>query len=119
MRKFLSGAALSATVFAANMAPAFANPTNINTGYSVTVNSVAPKSNLVEIDGRILTDAEAAKVEGQIFWKAMAVGAVWGAGSGLASTTVACYRIPGAKCGWQEYAGGTAFGAAKGAFFRR
>jgi hypothetical protein len=65
MHKFLSGAALSATIFAANMAPVLANPTNIKTGNSVTVNSVAPKSSLIEIEGRTLTDAEAAKVEGE------------------------------------------------------
>ena len=66
MDKFLSGLALSATLFAANMAPVFANAaTDLKTGNGVTVNSVAPKSSLIEIEGRTLTDAEAAKVEGE------------------------------------------------------
>lgn len=69
MRNFLSGAALSATLFAANMAPVFANPTtNLKTGNSATVNSVASNPNLIEIEGRTLTDAEAAKVEGEAFF---------------------------------------------------
>jgi|GEM_PF-4345210 len=67
MRKLISGAVLSATIVAANMAPVFANTTtNLKTGNGVTVNSVAPKFNLVEIEGRTLTDAEAAKVEGEV-----------------------------------------------------
>ena len=66
MRKFLSGAALSATIFAANMAPVFANAaTDLKTGNGVTVNSVAPKSSLIEIEGRTLTDSEAAMIEGE------------------------------------------------------
>ena len=75
MDKFLPSLLLSATVFAANMAPVFANATSdIKAGNGVTVNSVAPKSSLIEIEGRTLTDAEAAKVEGEgIFFVAPAV----------------------------------------------
>jgi hypothetical protein len=66
VNKFLSGAALSATIIAANVLPLSANPTtNLKNGNSVPVNSVAPKSSLVEFGGRTLTDAEAAKVEGE------------------------------------------------------
>ncbi|NJL55078.1 hypothetical protein HC928_07725 [bacterium] len=68
MFKQISSIALSATIIAANMAPVLANPTNVKNGNSLTVNSVAPKSSLVEIEGRTLTDAEAAKVEGEAFF---------------------------------------------------
>jgi len=76
MRKFLSGGALSATVITANMGSVFANPTNIKIDNSVTVNSVAPKSTLVEIDGRTLTNAEAASIEGEFFFKPLAAAMV-------------------------------------------
>jgi len=73
MHRFLSGAALSAIVIAGNMAPALANSTNINTDADVTAHSVEVNPNLVEIEGRTLTDVEAAEVEGEYFLKALAV----------------------------------------------
>lgn len=76
MSKFLSGAVLSAVMFSVNMAPVLANATNIKTSDGVTVNSVVPKSNLVEIEGRTLTDAESAKVEGEALFIPIAIGAV-------------------------------------------
>ncbi|BBC24429.1 hypothetical protein [Pseudanabaena sp. ABRG5-3] len=86
MYKLLSGAALAATVIAANVLPLSANPTtNLKTGN--TLNSVSPKSSLIEIEGRTLTDVEAAKVEGEKFWFA-AVPAVVGAVGGFGFNTV-------------------------------
>jgi len=66
MRKFFLGAALSVSIIAGNMAPALANSTNLETSNGVTVNSVDPKFNLVEIEGRTLTNSEAVRVEGEI-----------------------------------------------------
>ena len=66
MYKFLSLASLSAALVTVNVAPVFANTTNIKTANSVTVNSVALKSSLVEIEGRTLTNSEAVKVEGRV-----------------------------------------------------
>lgn len=107
MRKFLSRIALAATLATANMAPVFANPTNIKIDNSVTVSSVTPKSNLVEIEGRTLTDAEAAKVEGEWVWVAAS------AGLEVAFKYAECQR-PGQQCGWQDYAIAGAKGAAFG-----
>jgi len=79
MFKLISRVALSATIIAGNVATVSANTTNVKTGNGVTVNSVALKSNLVEIEGRTLTDAEAAKVEGEVWWVPVG-GAVAGVG---------------------------------------
>lgn len=82
MRKFFLGAALSATIIAGNMAPVLANSTNVNTDGEVTAHSVEVNPDLVEIEGRTLTDAEAANVEGEAWWVAAipAAGAVGGFG---------------------------------------
>ncbi len=108
MRKFLSGVVLSATIIAGNAPLVLANPTNLNAGNGVTVNSVAPKSSLIEFGGRTLTDAEAAKVEGEIVWTPILVGA----GTSLALTTYNCYTFPGARCGWKQYGSAVIVGAA-------
>jgi len=65
MHRFLSGAALSAILVAGNVAPALANSKNVNTDGEVTANSVASNLDLVEIEGRTLTDAEAAEIQGE------------------------------------------------------
>lgn len=111
MRKFLSGAILSATIIAGNMAPALANPTNLKAGNGVTVNSVAPNPNLVEIEGRTLTDAEAAKVEGEAWWFA-AVPAVVGGVGGFGFNTVR--NVQNGRPWHQSWASSTAAGATMG-----
>lgn len=60
MHKLLLGAGLIATVFGANMTSAIANPKV----ESLTMQKASP--NLVEIEGRSLTDGEAMKIEGQV-----------------------------------------------------
>jgi hypothetical protein len=67
--------------------------------------------------GKELSSEEMAKVEGELWWW-VAPAAIGGA-SGLAKTTIACYTLPGAKCGWQQYVGGTAVGAVKGVFVKK
>lgn len=91
MFKILSGIALSATVFTAGMAPAFASPKV----ESSTVQQASP--NLIELEGRSLTDVEAAKVEGEWVWVAA------GAGIEVAFKYAECQR-PGQQCAWQDYA---------------
>jgi len=60
VHKLLLGAGLIATVFGANMTSAIANPKV----ESLTMQKAFP--NLVEIEGRSLTDSEAMKIEGQV-----------------------------------------------------
>ena len=90
MRKFFLGAALSATIIAGNMAPVLANLTNINTDGEVTAHSVEVNSDLVEIEGRTLTDAEAAEVEGEAWWGVVGFAVSLSVGNG-ATTTLTHY----------------------------
>jgi hypothetical protein len=110
MRKILLGVATSVTMFAVNMAPLLANPTtNLKTGSGVTVNSVAPKSSLIEIEGRTLTDAEAAKVEGEAIPLFVARG-LWGAGTNVALTFAQC-QARRQSCSAEDYAWAAGTGA--------
>ena len=107
MRKFFLGAALSATFIAGNVAPALANSTNVNTDGEVTAHSVEVNPDLIEIEGRTLTDAEAAEVEGEWVWVAVA------AGLSLGEKYYSC-QGSGQNCTWQDYAVAGAVGAVGG-----
>jgi hypothetical protein len=61
-------------------------------------------------EGQELSATEMEQVEGEGIWVSMGIGAA----SGLFHTTRYCYTLPGAKCGWQEYAKGAAGGALLG-----
>lgn len=107
MHRFLSGVALSAAFIAGNMAPVLADTTDVNTDGEVTTHSVEVNLGLIEIEGRTLTDAEAANVEGEWAWVAASAAVEVG------FKYVECQR-PGQNCAWQDYAVAGAKGAATG-----
>lgn len=108
MKKLLT--ATGTAILLANMtiAPAFAD--------SLTPQTTRGKQQQVVLpEGQMMSDAELAQVEGEVVWTPILVGAGVGAVSGVASKAINCYTIPGARCGWQQYAGAAAGGAAMGA----
>ena len=110
MKKLISVLAISGGFTFAQIAPAFANPTSLKIENGATVQQASP--NLVELEGRSLTDAEAAKVEGEWVW--VAAKAVWGAGTSVAFQYAQC-QARGQSCSGQDYAWAAGTGAV-GAF---
>jgi hypothetical protein len=58
-------------------------------------------------EGQELSATEMEKIEGEGIWIPMAIGAT----KSLVATTIACHRLPGARCGWQQYVGAAGSGA--------
>ena len=103
MFKILSGIALSATIVTVNLAPVFAN-TKVE---SLTIQQASP--NLVELEGRSLTDAEAAKVEGEAL-PLFAAKALFGAGTSVAWQFAQC-QARRQSCSAEDYAWAAGTGA--------
>lgn len=112
MKKLLTAVGAAALLSNMAIAPAFADSLEPQTELETEYQMVLP-------EGEIMSDAELAEIEGELVWKPILISAGIGAGQGLATTTYYCYRLPGARCGWKQYAGGAAGGAARRLFFRR
>ncbi len=112
MKKLLSAVGAAALFTNVAIAPAFADSLEPQTELNAEYQMVLP-------EGEIMSDAELAEIEGELVWKPILISAGIGAAQGFAGTTYSCYTIPGARCGWKQYAGGAAGGAARRLFFRR
>jgi hypothetical protein len=104
MKKQLSALTLSATFMTSLAAPVFAN---------TPVEGIAKtqvSTELVELDGRVLTDVEATKVEGEAWWL-LAIPAI-GAATGVVNNATV-NRLQGKP--WHQNWGSSAIGGAVGA----
>lgn len=110
MKKLLTATGTAMLLANMTIAPAFADSLAQQTTPGKQQQVVLP-------EGQMMSDAELAQVEGELLWKPILVGAGVGAATNVAKTAWSCHTLPGARCGWQEYAKAGASGAAMGAAF--
>lgn len=108
MKKLLTATGTAMLLANMTIAPAFADSLAQQTTSRQQQQVVLP-------EGQMMSDAELAQVEGELFWKPILIGAGVGAATNVAKTAWSCHTLPGARCGWQQYASAGASGAAMGA----
>jgi hypothetical protein len=109
MKKLLTATGTAMLLANMTIAPAFADSLAQQTTSRQQQQVVLP-------EGQMMNDLELAQVEGEVVWTPILVGAGVGAAVGVGGKAIHCYTTPGSQCGWQQYAGAAAVGAAKGAF---
>ncbi|MBE9183494.1 hypothetical protein IQ270_01805 [Microcoleus sp. LEGE 07076] len=108
MKKLLTATGTAMLLANMTIAPAFADSLAQQTTPRQQQQVVLP-------EGQMMSDAELAQVEGEVLWKPILIGAGVGAATNVGKTVWSCHTLPGAQCGWQEYAKAGATGAAIGA----